>query len=364
VINLLAAGDFRINEFLALQADLPRHPLKIWELVTYGFVHDGMNPWHILNNMLMLWFFGQEVEYLLGRAEFYRFYFTALVLAGLGWLIGTNLFPDGGLPMAARHLVGASGAVMAVFAVFVWNFPHQTVYVMGVLPVPVWALGLLYLVVDVQGSVSGGSSVAHTAHVAGAAFGLLYAWRGWNLGDFGDFGDLQTRLGRMRRGMRVVRPPEDDDGPPGTADRRGADRGGPDRDADDRRLDDEVDRILEKISRSGESSLTRAERDTLTQASRRLKERQRTFQVDKRTSYNGMIKNILNLEFQLEACPCLESALRRRYGKQVEGLTTKDYWVFFRSPAETWRKMCGCEGWFVFDYEKLKTKAFIVTIRN
>ena len=96
----------------------------------------------------------------------------------------------------------------------------------------------------------------------------------------------------------------------------------------------------------------------------RLKERQRTFQVDKRTSYNGMIKNILNLEFQLEACPCLESALRRRYGTQVEGLTTKDYWVFFRSPAETWRKMCGCEGWFVFDYEKLKTKAFIVTIRN
>ena len=95
-----------------------------------------------------------------------------------------------------------------------------------------------------------------------------------------------------------------------------------------------------------------------------LKERQRTFQVDKRTSYNGMIKNILNLEFQLEACPCLESALRRRYGKQVEGLTTKDYWVFFRSPPETWRTLCGREGWFVFDYEKLKTKAFIVTILN
>jgi hypothetical protein len=96
----------------------------------------------------------------------------------------------------------------------------------------------------------------------------------------------------------------------------------------------------------------------------RLKERQRTFQVDKRTSYNGMIRNALDLELQLEACPCLESALRRRYGKQVEGLRTKDYWVFFRSPLETWRKLCGREGWFVFDYEKLKTKAFIVTIRN
>ena len=126
-----------------------------------------------------------------------------------------------------------------------------------------------------------------------------------------------------------------------------------------------------KTFRSTDSKIVRAFTKTeLTRVLRlaelvgRLKERQRTFQVDKRTSYNGMIKNILNLEFQLEACPCLESALRRRYGKQVEGLTTKDYWVFFRSPAETWRKMCGCEGWFVFDYEKLKTKAFIVTIRN
>jgi hypothetical protein len=110
------------------------------------------------------------------------------------------------------------------------------------------------------------------------------------------------------------------------------------------------------------SELTRVLR--LAELAGRLKERQRTYQVEKRTSLNGMIRNALDLKLQLRACPCLESALRRRYGKQVEGLTTKDYWIFFRSSAETWRKMCGCEGWFVFDYEKLKTKAFIVTIRN
>ena len=110
------------------------------------------------------------------------------------------------------------------------------------------------------------------------------------------------------------------------------------------------------------TELTRVLR--LAELAGRLKERQRTYQVEKRTSLNGMIQNILDLESQLRACPCLESALRRRYGKQVEDLTTKDYWVFFRSPPETWRKLCGREGWFVFDYEKLKTKAFIVTIRN
>ncbi len=66
--------------------------------------------------------------------------------------------------------------------------------------------------------------------------------------------------------MRVVRPPEDDDdndAPPRSHDR------------DDVAMQEAVDRILEKISRSGEASLTPAERDTLTQASRRLKERMR-----------------------------------------------------------------------------------------
>jgi hypothetical protein len=77
---------------------------------------------------------------------------------------------------------------------------------------------------------------------------------------------LQTRLRGLRRGMRVVRPPEDDDGndPPSQSSDRG-----------DVAMQEAVDRILEKISRSGEASLTPAERDTLTQASRRLKERMR-----------------------------------------------------------------------------------------
>ena len=100
---------------------------------------------------------------------------------------------------------------------------------------------------------------------AGAIFGLLYAWRGWQLGDLTD-----VLAAFRRRRMRVVRPQGDFDIPhrPPAAPRDGSRL-----DAD---LQQEVDRILEKISRSGESSLTAAERDTLTQASRRLKERSRS----------------------------------------------------------------------------------------
>ncbi|NCY02400.1 MAG: rhomboid family intramembrane serine protease [Planctomycetia bacterium] len=265
VLNLMAAGDFRVSEFLSLQGDLIRHPLKAWELVTYGFVHAPLDPWHLIGNMLMLWFFGREVEAIMGRGEFFRFYFTAIVLAGLAWLASVSLFGGRADAVAAHRLMGASGAIMAVFAVFVWYFPRQTVLLWFVLPVPVWALGLLYLVTDLQGATHGGGQVAHVAHLAGAVFGLCYAWRGWDLSGLGDMQDrLQTRLRGLRRGMRVVRPPEDDAAPP----RRAAER-------DDVALQEAVDLILEKISRSGEASLTPAERDTLTQASRRLKERMR-----------------------------------------------------------------------------------------
>jgi membrane associated rhomboid family serine protease len=263
VANLLGANEFPVNRFLALEGDLPQHLLKAWELVTYGFVHDSQNPWHLVFNMLALWFFGREVEEIMGRAEFFRFYMTAIVLSGIAWLVSVQV----GQPLQAPRtfLVGASGAVMAVLAVFIWYFPRQTVLLWGVLPVPAWALGILYFVSDVQGAAAGGGNVAHVAHVAGAIFGLLYAWRGWQLGE------LTNVLATFRRRrMRVVRPDDDatsprrPPAPPREASRLDAD------------LQQEVDRILEKISRSGESSLTSAERDTLTQASRRLKERSRS----------------------------------------------------------------------------------------
>ncbi len=258
VANLVAAGSLPINRFLALRGDLPQHLLEVWQLVTYGFVHDASGPWHLVFNMVAVYFFGREIEALLGRGEFYRFYFTAIVLAGIAWVMSVQISQPAFA--AQTFLVGASGAVMAVMAMFIWYFPRQTVYIYGVLPVPAWALGILFVVVDLQGAASQQGNVAHVAHLAGAAFGLLYAWRGWNLGGLSD---LSTHLRRRWRGMRVVRP-EDDFQTPRQRER-----------ADDEALQAEVDRLLEKISRSGEASLTPQERETLTRASERFKQRSR-----------------------------------------------------------------------------------------
>lgn len=249
---------FSLNDMCALRSDLPQHLLThFWQLLTYGFLHDGpslahphpSSPMHLLFNMLTLWFFGREAEAILGRSEFLRFYCLSIVLAGIAWVVAAQLGGQGG------SLVGASGGVMAVLALFIWYHPHETLLLWGVLPVPAWALGVLYLVFDIQGAASGGDKVAHTAHLAGATFGLLYAWRGWSLE-----GLAQLPQWPLRPRMRVVRPDDDDDR---------------DTTADRAATSDEVDRILAKISRSGEASLTPAERQTLTDVSRRLRERSR-----------------------------------------------------------------------------------------
>jgi len=268
--NFILTGDlFRelfslrisLNDLLCLRSDLPTHPQHFWSLLSYGFLHDGpsleqpnnqYSPMHLLFNMLTLWFFGRELEAVTGRREFFRFYCAAVVFAGLAWVVGEGFGGQGG------RLVGASGGVMAVLAAFIWYFPKQTVLVYGVLPVPVWALGILYLVSDVRGAAEGSGNVAHLAHLGGAVFGLMYAWRGWRLDGLASV--PAGWLARRRR-MRIVRP--DDERPLSV------------RPGDDPQLDEEVDRILAKISRTGEGSLTAAERDTLTRASRRLKERSR-----------------------------------------------------------------------------------------
>jgi len=256
--NFILAGDlFReffplrisLNELAGLRSDLLDRPWNAWQLLSYGFLHDDRTPWHIVFNMLTLWFFGRPVEGIVGRAEFFRFYAAAIVVAGLAWVIGELLLGGGG------RLIGASGGVMAVLAAFIWYYPRETVLIYGVLPVPAWALGLLYLFSDLQGAGQRTTDVAHVAHLAGAAFGVLYAWRRLDLSSLTDWpGQLLARL--RRRGLRVVRPEDEPGG-----------------DIGELPLDREVDRILEKISRSGEASLTPAERDALTRASRRLKGR-------------------------------------------------------------------------------------------
>ncbi len=218
VANLVAAGEIPITAFLALKGNLFERPWDLWQLVTYGFVHDPTSPMHVFVNMLALFFFGREVEAVLGRERFVRFYLIAIVIAGLAWLASLRI--EG---MRAT-LVGASGGVAAVIAMFIWYFPRQTVLIYGILPVPAWAFGLLYFFSDLQGAAGGGGRVAHVAHI-GAPSSAALRMAGGQLENLtrriaarppgdgfaagpmcGSFGDRTTETGPTTPNTRSSRP--------------------------------------------------------------------------------------------------------------------------------------------------------------
>lgn len=255
--GLLTPQTHDINGFLALQEKTLTEPWNWWRFVTYGFAHGGL--WHIVFNMLGLFFFGRDMETLYGRKEFVSLYLLLLAVAGLGWAVVEQLGSNPG----AANVVGASGAVSGIVILYALNFPRRTVLLMFVIPAPAWVAGVILVATDAytalqdaQGDMVG--NVAYTAHLSGAAFAFLYFRLRWNFSRFTDGWSL-ARWSRRPR-LRVHEP----------------DRGEAAEDHnEEQELSAEVDRILEKIHRQGEGSLTRRERRTLENASREYQRRRR-----------------------------------------------------------------------------------------
>lgn len=249
-----------LSDQLAVHVDTLYCPWLWWQFLTAGFTHAPLdvNLWHILNNMFVLFVFGRDIEYRYGSKEFLRVYLAILVFANVTWSVIGNL--TGLSPLAGAY--GASGAISGIIVLYAFNFPRQTFLLFFAIPMPAWMLGVLLVGLDMFGALNGssGSNVAYSIHLAGAAFALAYYQLHWNLTSFfGNFSQPVTWLSSLVRGkprLRVHRPGRDDSERP--MQRRESQT----------ELSREVDRILEKIFRTGEASLTPEERKTLETASR------------------------------------------------------------------------------------------------
>jgi membrane associated rhomboid family serine protease len=255
VVNGHVVGRW-LSSHLAASAGTLSQPWFWWQFLTAGFTHSpaGVGPgiWHILGNMFALFVFGRDIENRYGPREFLRVYLAMLVFANVAWCIITRMT----VGVESAGLYGASGAIAGVVVLYAFNFPHATFLLFFVIPIPAWLLGMGIVAYDMFGAMGGiaGSHVAYSAHVAGAAFALLYYQRGWNLTRWSEgLFRWPTSLFRPKPRLHIHKPPDEE--PP------------PDN------LTAEVDRILEKIYREGEASLTSKERSTLETASRKYQER-------------------------------------------------------------------------------------------
>ena len=162
---------------------------KPWQFLTYMFMHDPQSPFHILFNMLALWMFGSTLENLWGPKRFLIFYLFCGLFAGfvqvlaMGYDMGnyTDLYNTGQITaqdltfLANVPVLGASGAVMGIFAAFAYSFPNSQLFIFPI-PFPIkakWAL-LGFVGYDLfSGLYNSGGGVAHFAHIGGAVLGII-----------------------------------------------------------------------------------------------------------------------------------------------------------------------------------------------
>ncbi|HEX6925485.1 MAG TPA: rhomboid family intramembrane serine protease [Longimicrobiaceae bacterium] len=220
-----------------------------WTLVTYMFVHRGFL--HVFFNMLVLFFFGPVLEERWGSREFLKFY----LLCGLGAAALSMIFPNTGI-------VGASGAVYGLMVAFAVYWPESPIHLYGIFPIKAkWLVGGL-VALSVLFALSGGrSGVAHLAHLGGALTAFVY---------------LKSRLAPSAWGQVYQSPKPAKPSKPLFARREKTESAAtatPNsaRTRELHRSLDDVDRILDKISRGGMASLTPEERARLEEASRKFR---------------------------------------------------------------------------------------------
>jgi len=150
--------------------------LRIWQPVTYLFVHSPQSLMHILFNMLAVWMFGVDLERRWGTTAFTKFYFITGVGAGLSMLAVSLLPFDSARSMYANSVtIGASGAVYGLLMAWAILFPHRQILFMFIFPLPARVFVLIIGAIAMFSALNaGGGPVANLAHLGGLAIGWIY----------------------------------------------------------------------------------------------------------------------------------------------------------------------------------------------
>jgi membrane associated rhomboid family serine protease len=234
------------NEYLLLPAYLPHLLHRFWTPFTYMFMHAGV--FHILFNMLWLYWMGQIFEEYLGNKRTIGLYIFGGLAGGLLFVACYNLLPAFTNTNAALNtsVVGASASVMAIVVATATLLPNYTISLILIGPVKLKWLVLFYVVIDFLG-IAGGNAGGEIAHLGGALLGFVYIKQLQKGSDW--IGGISRLFGAKPK-MKVA-------STGGSSPRKAA--GTP--------RQEDIDRILDKISMTGYDSLTKQEKETLFRAS-------------------------------------------------------------------------------------------------
>ncbi|MFS8617576.1 MAG: rhomboid family intramembrane serine protease [Solitalea sp.] len=240
------------QKYLFLPGSLENLVTRPWTILTYMFLHAGL--WHILVNMLFLFWFGRLLEEYLGRKKVISLYFLGGIAGGLLYIISYNIFPYLQDQLDYALLVGASASVMAILVASATLLPDYTFFLLLLGPVKLKYIALVLVILDFL-SIAGSNPGGMIAHLGGALFGFLFIRQLRKGNDFSKpFMKVVDGLGSLFRRKPTLKVKYTNKSKAGNP-------------AQPLSKQDEIDAILDKISKSGYESLSAEEKNKLFRAS-------------------------------------------------------------------------------------------------
>lgn len=253
---LLLIGDFfmqgsygtDILNKLMLHADFKKLLTQPWSVFTYMFVH--LSFWHIVFNLLVLYWFGRIFEDLVSSARLIPVFILGGLVGGVVFLFSSNFLPVLNTVLGKSTLIGASAGIAAIIVSTATLAPNYGIHLLFVGRVEIKWIAIVLIGMDIL-FLSEGNTGGRLAHLGGALAGYLYVVqlrRGLDIADFFIliWSKLTSVFKRNEKKLRVVKKPTAAASKPKKV-----------VDADHQ---EKLDAILDKISRSGYDSLTTDEK--------------------------------------------------------------------------------------------------------
>lgn len=248
VLWAIRGNTYFLTSILSLPSDLSGFLYRPWTIITYQFTHFGI--FHILFNMLVLNMAGHVFMDFFKKHEVWRVYILGGVLAGIIFALSANSIPA--LQTSSGHLLyGASASVMAIIFAAAAYAPNIRLYLFGSIQIKLIWFALFFVLVDLV-SIPDNNAGGHISHLGGALFGYLYAL--YKKGTL-TVPKFVAPSARKSKHMKVE------------VNYSVKNNQANKRDHGSTPTQEEVDAILDKISKSGYDRLTKEEKDILFKAS-------------------------------------------------------------------------------------------------
>ncbi len=234
-------GNFMI-EWFALSPYFDHYITKPWTIISYGFLHEGI--FHILFNLLILYYFGNLFLNFFNEKQFLTYYFLGIIFGGIVFILSYNYIPA--LQTERAILIGASAGVTAILIGIATHIPNYVMRFQFIGNVKLKVIAIIIVVLDII-QIPDGNAGGHLAHLGGALIGFLLT-NNFNNGT--DFINWISNLFKRKKKKPLK-----------TVYKNKKNVNSNVRQTDDQQR--KIDAILDKISKSGYEALSKDDKDFL-----------------------------------------------------------------------------------------------------